>query len=74
VRHPAAEQFAEKHDPSPSAAKACTGEKALSAALKRCATQNQCFPADCEAERISVRYDTTEVVPLYESEVLRYFV
>jgi hypothetical protein len=42
-------QFAEKHDPSTSAAKACTEEKGFIAALKRCATQNQGFSANCKA-------------------------
>jgi hypothetical protein len=38
-----------KHDPSTSAAKACTEEKGFIAALKRCATQNHCFSANCKA-------------------------
>jgi hypothetical protein len=45
----AAKQFAEKHDPSTSAAKAFTEEKGFIAALKRCATQNHCFSANCKA-------------------------
>jgi len=44
-----AKQIAEKHDLSTSAAKACTEEKGFIAALKRCATQNHCFSANCEA-------------------------
>jgi hypothetical protein len=46
-----AEQFAEKHDPSTSAAKACTEEKGFIAALKRCATQNHCFSANSKVGR-----------------------
>jgi hypothetical protein len=38
-----AKQFAEKHAPSTSAAKACTEEEGFIAALKRCATQNHRF-------------------------------
>jgi hypothetical protein len=34
---------------APSAAKACTEEKGFIAALKRCATQNHCFSANCKA-------------------------
>jgi hypothetical protein len=51
-----AKQFAEKLGLGTSGAKALTENKELIAALKRCATQNQSFSANCKAELI---FETT---------------
>jgi hypothetical protein len=50
---------------APSAAKACTKEKGFIAALKRCATQNHFFSANCNAEGdfAALTYGAAETAP-----------